>query len=150
MSNHYRPQQSCEGYVFTGICRSTGGEYLMRYTPLGADTTPGLGTPPQARYTPWREQTCPGQGTPPGPGTPLPRTRYNPWNQVHPPEQTPLGPGTPPPWDQVHPPRTRYTPQDQVHPPRYGHSCGWYASYWNAFLLLVIIASFCGHMPPYH
>ena len=23
--NYYRPQQSCEGYVFTGVCLSTGG-----------------------------------------------------------------------------------------------------------------------------
>ena len=36
--------------------------------------------------------------------------------------------------DQVNPPGTRYTPPDQVHPPRYGHCCGRYASYWNAFL----------------
>ena len=26
--SHYRPQQSCEGYVFTGVCLSTGGRTL--------------------------------------------------------------------------------------------------------------------------
>ena len=73
--------------------------------------------------------------------------------QVHP----PLGPGTPPSRDQVHPPgtryipRTRYTPWDQVHPPGTGtpprSSACWeiqatsrrYASYWNAFLLSVLL-----------
>ena len=48
--------------------------------------------------------------TPPGPGAP-PWTRCTPWDQVHPP-----GPGT---------------------PPRYGHCCGRYASYWNAFLYIL-------------
>ena len=75
---------------------------------------PRPGTPPQARYTP-RTRYPPGtRYTPPGPGT-----RYTPRDQVHPPD--PTGPGTQP--------RTRYTP------PRYVHCCGWYASYWNAFLL---------------
>ena len=73
-----------------------------------------------------------------------PRTRYTPpWDQVHPldqvhppgtrypPTRYPLGPGTHPP-DQVHPSRPGI-------PPRYGHCCGRYASYWNAFLLSVIL-----------
>ena len=51
-------------------------------------------------------------------------------DQVHPP-----GPGTPPP-DQAHPPRTRYTPPGtrEIRSTR-----GRYASYWNAFLLFVLL-----------
>ena len=88
---YYRPQRSCEGYVFTPVCLSTGG-------------VPGQ-VPPRTRYTPQDQEHPPDQvhppGTryPPGPGTPP-----TPWDQVH-----PLGPGVPP--------RTRYTSQDQVHPP---------------------------------
>ena len=116
--HNYRPQQSCEVYVFTSVCLSTGEEYLTRY-------------PPGTRYTPDQVQ-------PPGPGTlPLdqvhpPGTRYTPPDQVH-----PLGPGTPPrpgtpPWDQVNPPPS----------PRYGYCCGRYASYWNAFWLIVKLWKF--------
>ena len=90
---YYRPQRSCEGYVFTGVCLSTGGEYLTRY-------------PPGTRYIP-RDQVHP-------PGTRYtnpPGTRYTPQDQVHPPTR------------HRHPPGTRYTPptpgtpQNQVHPP---------------------------------
>ena len=57
---YYRPQRSCESYVFKGVCLSTGGGYLIRYTPLGP-------------------------GAPPRPGTHPPVTRYTPPDQVHPP-----------------------------------------------------------------
>ena len=40
--NYYRPQRSCEGYVFTPVCPSTGGGICLSAcwdtTPLGADT----------------------------------------------------------------------------------------------------------------
>ena len=140
----YRPQRSCEGYVFTAsVCRLGGSTWL--------GTPPEEQTPPRARYTPPWDQVCPpGPGAPPDqvypplqvhpsiPGTPPdqvhPRDQVTPRSR-HPPDQvppqtryTPPGPGTPLP-DQVH-------PRDQVHPtPRYGHCCGRYASYWNAFLL---------------
>ena len=122
-----------------------------RYTPLGPGTSPGTRYIPRDQVHPWDQVHPPGPGTPQdqvhplGPGTP-PGTRY-PLDQVH-----PLGPGTPPgtrypPWTR-YTPRTRYIPPgpgtppwDQVHPPgpgtpppRYGHCCGRYASYWNAFL----------------
>ena len=127
MCSYCRPQRSCEGYVFTLVCLSTGGS-------TWAGTPPGPGTSP-----------------PPGPGTP-PRTRYTPWDQVHPPGTrytpqnqvqylvlgvylvlggTPPGPGTPP--RPGTPPKTRYTP------PADGYCCGRYASYWNAFLFELII-----------
>ena len=150
---HYRPQRSCEGYVFTSVCLSTGGEYLTRYTPLGPGTPPDQVHPPRTRYTP-QPGTPPGPGPPPGPGT-NPQTRYAPQTRCTPPTRN--TPQTRYPLDQVHPPGTRYTPQDKVHPPgpgtpsqtrytlpppgpgtplppRYSHCCGRYASYWNAFL----------------
>ena len=87
VGNFYRPQRSCEGYVFTGVCLSTGGWGIC----LSAcwDTTP-------------REQTPPTQ------------------------EQTPP-------------------------PPRYGHCCGRYASYWNAFLFILYLfidRSYCSMSVP--
>ena len=89
-SCYYRPQRSCEGYVFTGVCLSTGGSTWAGTTPrdqvhpLGTRYTPS----PQTRYTPQD------QVHPPGPGTRYtPWTRYTPLDQVHPP-----GPGTPRRW----------------------------------------------------
>ena len=123
----YRPQRSCEGYVFTGVCLSTGGEGVPDQV-----HPPRSRHPLRSRYTPL-EQTPPDQVHPLGQGTPPP------WDQVHPP-----GPGTHPHWsrhppDQVHP-HPVHTPWDQVHPPRYGHCCGRSASYWNAFLYFRVIA----------
>ena len=61
--NIYRPQQSCEGYVFTPVCLSTGGSPSVHAgipPPPGADppesTPPGAGTP--------REQAPPEQTFP--------------------------------------------------------------------------------------
>ena len=115
-------------------------------TPPGPGTPPRAGTPPQTRYTHPPDQVHP----PPRPGTP-PQIRYTPLDQVHPP---PPAPGTPPqtrytpsgsrytppprtrntPLGARYTPRTRYTPPAPGTPPRYGHCCGRYASYWNAFL----------------
>ena len=97
--SNYRPQRTCEGYVFTGVCLSTGGgggEYLTRYTCPGADTPPPDQVHPLGPGAPPTRTRC----THPPPGTRYtsPGTRCTPWDQVHPP-----GPGTPP-WDQVHPP----------------------------------------------
>ena len=56
---YYRPQRSCEGYVFTSVCLSTGGEVPDQVHP------PGPGTSPRTRYTP-QDQVHPlGPGTPP-------------------------------------------------------------------------------------
>ena len=100
--------------------------------PSGQGSSPWAGTPP-GRYTPHQAGTQPLAGTPPprytppGPGTP--HDRYPPGTRYI----TPLGPGTSPP--------RAGTPTDQVHPPppRYGHCCGRYASYWNAFLCILFI-----------
>ena len=97
----YRPQRSCEGYVFTGVCLSTGGEYLTRYTPPGTRYTPPSRHPPGTRCTPLDQvHPPPDQVPPPRPGTsPSPGTRYTPLPGTR---YTTPGPGTPP-WDQVHP-----------------------------------------------
>ena len=102
---HCRPQRSCEGYVFTGVCLSTGGgECLTRCTPPGPGAPLGPGVPP------WDQVHPLDQVHPPDQVQPL-RTRYTPLqDQVH-----PLGPGTTP-RDQGHPPRPG-TPPDQIHPP---------------------------------
>ena len=84
--NFYRPQRSCEGYVFTPVYQSfcsQGREYLGRHPPGPGTHPPGPGAPLWA-------------GSPLGPGTP-------PKDQVL-------------PWDQVHPPGTRYTSRGQVLP----------------------------------
>ena len=78
---YYRPQRSCEDYLFTGICLSTGGWGCLPQCMLVYHT---------------------------------PRSR-NP----------PTGADTPSPH--------RADTQGADTPPRYGHCCGRYASYWNAF-----------------
>ena len=62
----YRPQQSCKGYVFTGICLSTWGGGVCclsacwdTMSPPRADTPPGSRHPPRSRYP------CAGADTPP-------------------------------------------------------------------------------------
>ena len=130
----YRPQRSWAKVMFlqASVILSTGGggglpQCMLGCHPPGADP---LSRPPRAETPPPPPSRPPGSRHPlgadtpwsrhsPGPGTP-PRARYPPQDQVHPP-----GPGTP--LDQV-PPQTRYTPL------RYGHCCGRYTSYWNAFL----------------
>ena len=147
---HYRPQRSCEGYVFTPVCQSFcsqggGGEHLERYPldqvhPLGR-----AGTPPGTRYTPRAGQVHPPDQVHPRAGTP-PLARYTPWVSYPPGTRytplgrytlgpgTPPGPGTHPPGPGT-PPWTRYIPRNQVPPaPRDGYCRGRYASYWNAFL----------------
>ena len=87
---NYRPQRSCEGHVFTGVCLSTGGclpQCMLRYTP------------PQSRHPP--EQT------------PLP-----PGGRHCPPEQTHT-PGADTPLQSRHPPQSRHpSPQEQTPSPR--------------------------------
>ena len=94
-------KEVCEGYVFTHVCLSTGGEYVSRYLP-------GQVHPP-SRYTP--EHVHPPAGTPPGQAHP---PRQVPNRQVHPPlVRYTHRAGTPP--GQVHHP-DRYTTPWQVSP----------------------------------
>ena len=58
---HYRPQQSCENYVFTPVCYSVhrGGlpQCKLGYHTPGTRHPPGAGTPPWSRHPP--DQTPP-------------------------------------------------------------------------------------------
>ena len=60
-----------------------------------------------------------------------------PSEQTHPLEQTPPLPVQTPPWKQT-PPLQEQTPL-----PRDSHCCGRYASYWNAFLLMLMVHLHC-------
>ena len=75
----------------------------------------------------------PEQAPPPRDQGGLPQCMQAPPRSRHSPEQAPPSAGTPleqaPPWDQ--------TPPDKT-PPADSYCCGWYASYWNAFLLHII------------
>ena len=116
----YRPQQSCECYVFTCVCLSTRGGGHLPQCMLGYHHPQEQTPPPWSR--PPREQN-PLEQTPPSPGADNPS-----W------EKTPPGADTPP-RSRHHPPCEQTTPWDQSNPPRRdGHFCGRYASYWNAFL----------------
>ena len=100
----YRPERSCEGYVFTGICLSTGGWGCLPQCMLGYHTPPGAD--PLGTDTPL-EQTAPEQ-TPPPPGAdpdPPPGSRHPPLGADTPWEQTL------PSWEQT-PPRSRLPHQD--------------------------------------
>ena len=90
VSRFYRPQRSCEGYVFTPVCQSfcsRGGVCLSACW----DTTPPRTRHPRCRHPP--EQTPPRTRHPP-------RSRHPPGTRHHhpgagTPQRTPLGPGTP-------------------------------------------------------
>ena len=116
--NIYRPQRSCEGYVFTPVCHSVHRGGVPEQVPPQDQVDPPDQVHPLGRYTPGTRYTLQTRYTHPPRTRYIPQTRYIPWDQVHPP--TPPGPGTLPragtPQDQVHPPGPD-TPQDQVHPP---------------------------------
>ena len=93
----YRPQRSCEGYVFTPVCLSTGG---------GGSASVHAGIPPpRTRHPPGPDP--PRTRQPPGPDPP--RTG-------HPP------PGTSPPPGAGTPPQQMATIADGTHPTGM-HSC---------------------------
>ena len=124
-----------------GVCLSACWDTSLRQVhPLQAGSPPGQ-VHPSARYTlqagshPWAG-THPLAGTPPGRYTPLqvhPGQVHRP-QQVHPQQvHTSLG--------QVHPPG-RYIPLGSFSPhphPHDSHCSGRYASYWNAFLFVILI-----------
>ena len=86
-SDIYRPQRSCKGYVFTGVCLSTGGVCLS-----ACWDTPPEQTPPQSR--PSQSRHPPGADTPPQEQTHHPRSRHSPGADTprsrHPPGIQPL------------------------------------------------------------
>ena len=127
----YLPQRICgQGYVFTHVCdsvnRGVSGESPGPRRPPGTKENP-----PGTRHTPpWTKENPPwDQGdTPPGP------------------RRTPPGPGRPPLGPRRNPPGTKeYPPRDQGEPPPQEEHCSIrsmscrYASYWNAFLLKLLL-----------
>ena len=130
LNHHYRPQRSCEGYVFTPVCLSTGGICLSacwdttpwdQAHPSGTRHTHQEQAPPGAD-TP-QEQTSPQEQAPPlGADTPRADTP-SPQDQAPPQEQAP--PRQTPP-DQASPPQQTATVADDTHPTGM-HSC--YLSY---------------------
>ena len=122
----YCPQRSCEGYVFTGVCLSTGGVGVSvsvhagiphpprSRPPLGADTPPN----PQSRHTPSRHPPRRHPKSRHPPGADIPRSRHPPEADIpqsrHPPKQTP--PGADPP--SRHPPADTPPGADPTPPER--------------------------------
>ena len=72
--SHYRPQRSYEGYVFTGVCLSTGGGCLFRG---GGVSAQGGMSAPRGRLilgVPGLGDSASGEDGVPGPrGVPAPR-----------------------------------------------------------------------------
>ena len=104
-----------QGNIFAPVCHSVHGGSTLAGTSSPSRYTPHWPVHPLGRYTPWQEHP-PGK-VPPGRYTPR---RY-----------TPLG-STPP---------GRYHPLRQVHSPVHAgirSTSGRYASYWNAFLFLIV------------
>ena len=110
ISNFFRPQQSCKGYVFTPVCHSVhrgglpqcmlGHPPGSKHTPLGAGTPNGAGTPippwsshPPPRSRPPRSRHLPKeQALPLGAGTPSPRCLHD-TRKRHPPPSRHPSPG---------------------------------------------------------
>ena len=113
------------------LCQSnifTQGGCLPRHPHPRKQTSPRKQTPPGSRHPLWK-QTPPEADTPPG-------SRPPPEADTPPQKQTPPEADTP---------RSRHTPQKQTppgsrHPPPPGirSMSGRYASYWNAFLLILM------------
>ena len=130
--SYYQPQRSCgQGNIFAPVCHSVhrGGVCLSACwdaTPHKSRPLPEQ-TPPRAdpqEQTPPKEQTSP--------------------KSRHPQEQTPSQ-SRHPPKSRHPPPRDRYPPKEKSrHPPPDSDSSirsmsGQYASYWNAFLLTLVV-----------
>ena len=109
----YRPQRSCEGYVFTPVLS------VILFTGGGLSSV-HAGIPSQEQTLPQADppkQTPPRSRHPPGADTPR-------WEQKPPPqEQTPV----------------EQTPPGADTPPGKGYCCVRYASYWNAFLVPTLL-----------
>ena len=100
----YRPQRSCEGYVFTRVCLSTGVFCLSTCW----DTTPGSRYPSGSRHPPRSIRTR---------GAGIPQSRYPNWEQAPPGSKHPTGsrhsPGSRHPLEQA-PPLEETPPSRQL------------------------------------
>ena len=142
---------------FTGVCHSVNRRGVSasvhagilhplgsRHSP-GSRYPPGADTPTQSRHPLGADTLLPQKQTPLQEQTP-PQSRHPPGSRQHPPgadtphEQTPPRSRHPPGADT---PGSRHPPMRQT-PPwcracwEIWLMCGWYASYWNAFLFGII------------
>ena len=117
----YRPQQSCEGYLFTPVCQSFCSQGGLAQCMLGCQTpspdqaSPRPGTPP-VQAPPRAGTPSPLEQAPPRSRHPLEQAPHPSWSR-HPPEQAPQHP--PPPVAET------ATAADGTHPTGM-HSCGIY------------------------
>ena len=135
----------CEGYVFTGVCLSTGGVSREGGTPQKeASPWQGVPPPPGRRHPPGIENPPEG-GTslarrPPGRRHPPARRPPTPWKEAPPQKEAPPGKETPLPRRSIplkEAPPSKETPGNR-HTAPHGYCCRRYASYWNAFLYLTM------------
>ena len=122
-----------EGYFFTPVCQSfcsEDKEYLGRYPPRQVH--------PPARYLLGRYS--------PQAGTPPRQVPLTPWVDTPPQADTPLGGYTPqagtPSWAGTPPPRAGTPPGQGTPLPMHAgiqSTNGKYASYWNAFLFVIVL-----------
>ena len=89
MQSCYRPQHSCKGYIFTGVCVSTGGGVCLSACLDTTTTTPGADTTPPGADTPRSRHPPPPEQTPPQSRHPPPPEQTTPKQTPLPPEQTP-------------------------------------------------------------
>ena len=120
LPDHYRPQRSCgQGYVFTCMCdsvhRGIMGVSGQGELPLAGRTPLGKETPPCRENPRWQGDT--------------PQARRHPLARRPPQARRPPRQGDPP---------GRENP-----PPAIRSMSGRYASYWNAFLLIIISTTNC-------
>ena len=115
---YYRPQRSCECYVFTPVCHSVHGGSASVHAGI---PSPWETHPPEAHHSGKQPQEVHPHPQKHPPGSTPPESTH-PHGKHIPLGNTPLA-STPPgklsPWDGCH--------------------CGWYTSYWNAFLLYILL-----------
>ena len=105
--DYYRPQRSCEGYVFTGVCLSTGEVGVFASVHAGIPHTTTHPHPPEQTHPP--KEDTPSEQTPP-------HSRHPPGSRHTPPKQTP------PTLQQTPPSLNTVTAADVTHPTGM-HSC---------------------------
>ena len=128
-------------FLHVSVILSTGGGSALLHAGI-PPPHPRTRHPPGADTHPPRADTPLGADNPLGGDTPQeqtpPRSRHP--LGADPPGRRPPGrrpPGADTPREQT-PPRAD-TPPPGADTPRDGHCCGWYASYWNAFLLSMCV-----------
>ena len=122
MTYFYRPQRSCEGYVFTGVCLSTGGclpRCMLGYhQPPKSRHPPKKQTPQRSRHPPRSRHPSQEADTPQEADT-LPRSRH-PSQEADTLQEADIPPRADTPKRQT-PPHQEQTPTRSRPPPRSRH-----------------------------